>query len=167
MGLVAQHSTFTIQQMTKSVHTTSDSGTIALGERLGSLLQPGDIVALTGELGAGKTTLTKGIARGAGVESEVASPTFTLIHEHKGRIPFYHVDLYRLESEDLVPDLGIEEYLYGRGVTVIEWSERMASLLPETALLVSIGVAGDTERDIELSSSSPRWTQAIRELAQC
>ncbi|MDO8586284.1 MAG: tRNA (adenosine(37)-N6)-threonylcarbamoyltransferase complex ATPase subunit type 1 TsaE [Armatimonadota bacterium] len=153
--------------MKTTIRTTNESETIALGERIGSMLRPGDIVALTGELGAGKTTLTKGIARGVGVEAEVASPTFTLIHEHKGRIPFYHVDLYRLESEDLVGDLGIEEYLYGKGVTVIEWSERMTSLLPNSALLVSIDVVDDAKRDIELSASAPRWTQVLQELARC
>jgi tRNA threonylcarbamoyladenosine biosynthesis protein TsaE len=118
-------------------------------------------------LGAGKTTITKGIARGVDVETDVSSPTFTLIHEHRGRIPFYHVDLYRLESEDFIPDLGLDEYLYGQGITVIEWPERMASYLPESALLVSLTVADDMEREIELRSSSPRWTEPIRELSQC
>jgi tRNA threonylcarbamoyladenosine biosynthesis protein TsaE len=148
-------------------HAHNEAESVALGERLGALLQPGDVIALTGDLGAGKTTLTKGIARGAGVQSEVSSPTFTLIHEHGGRTPFYHVDLYRLESEDLIPDIGIEEYIYGDGVTVIEWSERMASMLPESALRVRLSTVGDTEREIELSSSSPRWTNVIKELAGC
>jgi tRNA threonylcarbamoyladenosine biosynthesis protein TsaE len=152
---------------TATVHAHDETETVALGKKLGSMLQPGDVIALTGELGAGKTTLTKGIAHGAGVEAEVCSPTFTLIHEHRGRIPFYHVDLYRLESEDLMPDIGIEEYLYGTGVTVIEWSERMANLLPESALRVRLSADNDTEREIELSSSSPRWTDAIKELAEC
>jgi len=149
------------------VHAHNEAETVALGAKLGSMLQPGDIIALTGELGAGKTTLTKGIARGAGVEAEVYSPTFTLIHEHRGRIPFYHVDLYRLESENLMPDIGIEEYLYGSGVTVIEWSERMGSLLPDSALRVRLSADDDTGREIELSSSSPRWTDVIKELAKC
>lgn len=153
--------------MTATVCTCNEAETIALGQKLGAILAPGDVIALTGDLGAGKTTLTKGIAVGAGVQSEVSSPTFTLIHEHKGRIPFYHVDLYRLESEDLIPDIGIEEYLYGDGVTIIEWSERMASMLPESALLVRLSATGDAEREIEISSSSTRWAGVIRELAKC
>jgi tRNA threonylcarbamoyladenosine biosynthesis protein TsaE len=149
------------------MRTNNEKETVALGERLGKMLQPGDVIALTGNLGAGKTTITKGIAIGAGVETEISSPTFTLIHEHRGRLPFYHVDLYRLESEHLVPDIGIEEYIYGAGATIIEWSERMGSLLPETSLLIRLTADGDTERRIELSSASERWTKVIGELAEC
>ena len=150
---------------TLACRTQDEQETIALGRRLGELLRPGDVIALTGELGAGKTTLTKGIARGAGVETEIASPTFTLIHEHRGRVAFYHVDLYRIESQDMIPDLGLDEYLYGMGVTVIEWSERMGASLPETALSIRLSAADDTDRDIEFSASSARWGQAIEELS--
>ena len=147
------------------VHTEEAAETVALGERLGAALRPGDVLALTGELGAGKTTLITGIARGAGVTAEVHSPTFTLIHEHPGRMPFYHVDLYRLESGDSLGDLGLEEYLYGEGVTVIEWAERLASMLPEAAVCVNLIVTDDEERDVELSASSPRWTETLKDLA--
>ncbi|MDO8682749.1 MAG: tRNA (adenosine(37)-N6)-threonylcarbamoyltransferase complex ATPase subunit type 1 TsaE [Armatimonadota bacterium] len=152
--------------MRVAIRTCDQADTISLGERLGAMLQPGDVVALTGELGAGKTTLTKGIARGAGIEAEVFSPTFTLIHEHPGKLPFYHIDLYRIESEDLLPDLGLDEYLYGQGITVIEWSERMGSLLPDTALQIRLAVADETERDIELTASYHRWDEVIQELAK-
>src|SRR3990170_4836152 len=111
-----------------TICTENADETISFGEALGSRLGPGDVVALFGELGSGKTTLTKGIARGAGVAAEVFSPTFTLIHEHPGRVPFYHVDLYRLTGQEDVEDLGIEEYLYGQGLVVIEWAERAAGL---------------------------------------
>jgi len=151
-----------------AVHTQDERETIALGRRLGELLRPGDIVALTGELGAGKTTFVKGIAIGLDVRTEITSPTFTLAHEHRGRIPLYHVDLYRIESRDLVADLGLDEYLYGEGITVIEWSEHMAACLPETALFISLSATDDTERDIEFSASSARWAQTIQELsAKC
>ena len=146
-------------------HTQDEQETIALGRRLGELLRPGDIIALTGELGAGKTTFVKGIALGLDVRTEITSPTFTLAHEHRGRMPLYHVDLYRIESHDLVADLGLDEYLYGEGVTVIEWSERMGASLPETALFIRLSAADDTDRDIEFSSSFDRWAQAIEELS--
>lgn len=93
--------------------TRSADDTVALGEQLGRLLEPSDVVALYGELGSGKTTFTKGIARGMGVKAEVLSPTFTLIHEHPGRVSLYHVDLYRLEDEEEIWNLGIEDYLLG------------------------------------------------------
>lgn len=109
-----------------------------LGACLGRLLRPGDVVCLAGELGAGKTTLAQGIAVGLGVEAPVTSPTFTIIHEYQGRIPFYHVDAYRLESHEELEDLGLEEYLYSGGVTVIEWADRVASLLPDEYLEVEI-----------------------------
>lgn len=138
-----------------------------LGERLGRELEPGDVVALYGELGSGKTTLTKGLARGLGVPTEVFSPTFTLIHEHPGgRIPLYHVDLYRLEDEEEVWNLGIEDYLYGNGVTIIEWAERMPSLLPEVRLDLKLVVTGDEEREISMESNSERLRNVIEGLAE-
>ncbi|KKM11426.1 hypothetical protein SY88_09205 [Clostridiales bacterium PH28_bin88] len=109
-----------------------------LGARVGGLLLPGDVVCLAGDLGAGKTTLAQGIAVGLGVEGPVTSPTFTIIHEYRGRIPFYHVDAYRLERPEELEDLGLEEYIFGDGVTVIEWADRVTSLLPDNYLEVSI-----------------------------
>lgn len=109
-----------------------------LGARVGGLLRPGDVVCLAGDLGAGKTTLAQGLAVGLGVEEPVTSPTFTIIQEYRGRIPFYHVDAYRLESPEELEDLGLEEYIFGDGVTVIEWAERVASLLPDNYLEVNI-----------------------------
>jgi len=150
--------------MTCTIRTHSESETVAVGRRMGAMLEPGDVVALTGDLGSGKTTLTKGIASGLGVESEVASPTFTLIHEHKSRMPLYHIDLYRIESEELVGELGLDEYLYGHGVTVIEWAERLRTSLPATALEVHLSPIDDTIRQIQLTASSPRWTVILQEL---
>ena len=88
------------------------------------------MIALFGDLGAGKTTLTKGIAVGLGLAADIHSPTFTLIHEHPGAVPLYHVDLYRLSCEEEIETLGLEEYIYSDGVTIIEWADRMKSLLP-------------------------------------
>lgn len=108
--------------------TTNSAGeTLQLGEKLGRHLGPGDIVLLFGDLGAGKTLLTQGIARGLGLEDKeyTRSPSFTLINEYKARCPIYHVDLYRLESFAEIENLGLEEYLFGNGVTIVEWAEKL------------------------------------------
>jgi tRNA threonylcarbamoyladenosine biosynthesis protein TsaE len=100
------------------------------------LLLPGDVICLNGPLGAAKTLLTKGIAAGMGVADTraVTSPTFTLINEHRGRLPLYHVDAYRLHDPRDLIDLGIEEYFFGDGVTIVEWAERVAAILPDSRL---------------------------------
>lgn len=136
---------------------------MALGERLGAKLMPGDVVALFGDLGAGKTTLTKGIARGMRLPAEVHSPTFTLIHEHPGEIPLYHVDLYRLASEEEVEWIGIEEYIYGEGVTIVEWADRMRRLLPPERLDIDLRMTGDTERELVFETASPRLWAVVEE----
>lgn len=130
------------------------------GRELGAKLGPGDVVALFGGLGAGKTTLTKGIARGAGVEAEVFSPTFTLIHEHPGRVPFYHVDLYRLTGDEDVEYLGLEEYLYGDGVVIIEWADRAPSLLPKERIEITLDYADDG-RKIQIRAASERLMKIV------
>ena len=120
------------------------------GRRLGAGLGPGAVVALTGQLGAGKTTLAKAIADGLGVTETVTSPTFTLINEyHSGRLPLYHFDVYRLGAngadsggKELV-EIGYEEYFFGVGVTVIEWADRIAELLPEHAIRIRLGYTDD------------------------
>jgi len=109
------------------------------GRELGGSLEPGTVVALTGELGTGKTTLAKAIAEGLGVAETVTSPTFVLVCEYKsGRLPFYHIDLYRLDSVRDMADIGCEEYFYGSGVTVVEWADRAGDLLPPHAIMIEI-----------------------------
>ncbi len=152
--------------MKMTITTTSADETTALGERLGRLLAPGDVVALFGDLGAGKTTLTRGIAVGLGLDADIHSPTFTLIHEHPGRVQLYHVDLYRLSSEQEVETLGLEEYIYSDGVTVIEWGDRMKSLLPAERLDITLRMTGDTDRELTLETNSERLSQAIRGLGR-
>ncbi len=152
--------------MRVTIATTSTNDTLALGERLGKLLRPGDVVALYGELGAGKTVLTKGIARGLGVEGDVHSPTFTLIHEHPGPIRLYHVDLYRIEGDAEVESTGVQEYLEADGVTVIEWAGKMRAMLPADRIDVTLRVAGEDRREIVFESSSARMESVIEELAQ-
>ena len=150
--------------MRATLTTDCREATIALGERLGRLLGPGAVVALYGELGAGKTVLTKGIARGLGVRGDVHSPTFTLIHEHAGAVPLYHVDLYRIDEEREIESVGIEEYLEGDCVTVIEWAEKMRSMLPADSIHVTLRTTGETSREIVFETDSPRLQHVVEEL---
>lgn len=133
------------------VHSNSAEETLILGRKIGSILQANDVIALTGQLGAGKTTLIQGIAQGLGVKDYVTSPTFILINEYQGRLPFYHVDLYRLDNVDQVEDLGIEEYFTKGGVCVIEWAEKLGELRPPNAETIEIEIISDNEREISLS----------------
>ena len=147
--------------MRTAVKTNSAEETLGLGERLGRMLRGGDVVALFGDLGAGKTTLTKGIARGLNLNADVHSPTFTLIHEHPGKVPLYHVDLYRISGENEVEMLGIDEYLCRDGVTVIEWADKMKSMLPPQRLDIELKMKGDTERELRFETESKRLRAAI------
>ncbi len=118
--------------------TTSAEETVALGERLGALLRSGDIIALEGNLAAGKTTITKGIARALGVDDTITSPTFCLVSEYAGKMPLYHFDVYRLQGADDFANLGADEMLYGNGVCVIEWSEKIMEELPARTIKIKI-----------------------------
>ncbi len=122
------------------------------GQRLAAELRAGDVLALTGDLGAGKTCLVKGIARGLGILQEITSPTFTLINEYVGgRLPLYHVDLYRLDSAEQALQIGLDDYLGRDGVTVIEWAEKVESLLPPTTRRLRIEFIADNSRRITLT----------------
>lgn len=132
------------------VVTHSAEETEAIGERIARMVRAGSVICLFGEIGAGKTTLTRGIARGLGVTGPVLSPTFMLIHEHPGDPPLFHIDLYRLEHVDQVAGLGMDEY-FDRGVTVIEWPEKAGEALPPQVIEARLSVTGDTARRVELS----------------
>ena len=112
--------------------------TTGLGEKLGRLLQKGDIVCLTGELGTGKTAFTGGIARALEIEGYITSPTFTIVNEYEGRIPLYHFDVYRIGDTDEMYDIGFDEYIYGDGITVIEWADLIRKILPDERIEVKI-----------------------------
>ena len=145
--------------------TQSTSETIRLGRNLGSLLLPGDIVALVGELGTGKTQFIKGLAAGVGVgkSTYISSPSFTLINEHLGKVPFYHIDLFRLKSEKEAEELGLEEYFHGGGITAIEWADKIPSLLPEEILWINIRYTGEHTRSFEMTGKGKRYEQLIIE----
>ncbi|NWF94072.1 MAG: tRNA (adenosine(37)-N6)-threonylcarbamoyltransferase complex ATPase subunit type 1 TsaE [Syntrophaceae bacterium] len=144
----------------------SPSDTIRIGNRIGNLLLLGDIVALVGELGAGKTQLIKGLAAGAGVRKTtyVSSPSFTLINEYAGRVPFYHIDLFRLGSEKEAEELGLEEYLQGRGVTAIEWADKIPSLLPKELLWIEIRNTGRKTRSLEITGKGERYLNLVDQI---
>jgi tRNA threonylcarbamoyladenosine biosynthesis protein TsaE len=129
------------------VTTHSQEETEAAGARLAATIQPGDVILLYGELGAGKTAFVRGLARGLGApEDEVSSPTFTLIQEYRGRVPLYHVDLYRLEPPEIA-DLGLDELVCGDGIVAIEWADRWIER-PDDAIEVRIESTGDETRTI-------------------
>lgn len=139
--------------------------TSEFGIKLGSLLKPGDVVCLNGDLGAGKTTLTKSIGIGLGVDDYITSPTFSLINEYVGRMPVYHFDVYRLENADELYDLGFDEYFYGRGVSIIEWADRIEKLLPEERIVLDIGKTEDIdERRINIQVFGNRYKEILEEL---
>lgn len=126
--------------------------TQAFGRQLGRLARPGDIILLTGDLGAGKTTLTQAIGTGLAVPDHcyITSPTFSLLHEYPGRIPLYHMDLYRLAGEEEIEELGFEEYIYGHGLTVIEWPERLGDLTPRDYLEIQLASPSPETRELTL-----------------
>lgn len=135
------------------------------GIKLGKLLGAGDVVCLNGELGAGKTTLTKSIGLGLGVDDYITSPTFSLINEYEGRYPVYHFDVYRLENTEELYDLGFDEYFYGRGVSIIEWADRIQSFLPEERIVLAIENTDDLdERKINITIFGDRYKEILEEL---
>ena len=119
------------------VISNSPEETEAVGQALGKILQPGTVLAYTGDLGAGKTAFTRGLARGLGATEQVTSPTYTIVNEYEGRLPLFHFDMYRLDSSDDLFDIGWEDYLARGGVCCVEWSERVEDVLTE-ALVISI-----------------------------
>ena len=125
--------------------THNEIETEALGETLARRLGPGDVVAYRGDLGAGKTAFTRGLARGLGCTGRVTSPTFTVVNEYEGRLPLFHFDLYRLDGEDALYDIGWEDYLDRGGVCAVEWSERAEAALPRETVWVSIRRCAESE----------------------
>ncbi len=148
----------------------SQAQTRRLGARLGELLQAGDVICLVGELGTGKTCLTQGIGRGMGVTSPITSPTFTLIGEYRSPdtgLTLYHVDFYRLaDATSEAVNLGVEDYLYGDGVCVIEWADRAATILPGERLWITLRHVDDTKRELLMEARGERYLRLLRDFRQ-
>ncbi|MEA1868222.1 MAG: tRNA (adenosine(37)-N6)-threonylcarbamoyltransferase complex ATPase subunit type 1 TsaE [Thermodesulfobacteriota bacterium] len=143
--------------------------TDALGNCLSSVLEPGDIFLLSGDLGAGKTSLTKAIASGLGIEKkEVTSPSFALIHEHlNGRLPLIHVDLYRLGPHADITEIGLEDYFDGENVVIIEWAEYLKDTLVETALKIDLNFIDEQSREVCLTGKTGIWGERFLLFDDC
>ena len=148
--------------------TSSGEETINLGLRLGTLLNEGDIVALAGDLGSGKTWFTKGVALGLEISSDtvITSPSFSLMNEYQGRCTLFHIDVYRLENISDFLDAGLDEYLYGNGVTVMEWADRWPEVLPEGSIKVQLRILDECSREITLSGNHPKVLRMLKQIKE-
>ncbi|MHB8780391.1 MAG: tRNA (adenosine(37)-N6)-threonylcarbamoyltransferase complex ATPase subunit type 1 TsaE [Candidatus Geothermincolia bacterium] len=146
------------------IETGNPEETRWLGEKLADILEPGDVILLTGDLGAGKTTIVQGIARGLGVTSQVTSPTFVIVREYEGLVPLYHVDAYRVESTAEFLQLGYESFQEMPGVVAIEWGDRVSRLFREDHLQIDMALAGGDRRSLRLRSAGARWQGKLENL---
>ena len=144
----------------------SPEQTQKLGVRIGQLALPGDVFLLVGDLGTGKTCLTQGIVWGLDIKEYTMSPSFVIIRELYGRLTLYHIDLYRLDRIEESMELGLDDYLYGRGVCVVEWAEKALSILPAERLLIKISYLSDTERSFQMEPSGQRYSELVAQLKQ-
>lgn len=153
------------QKKSFSLITCNADETFALGVKVGKKLQAGDILALSGELGSGKTCFTGGVGRGLGVSEnyQITSPTFTLINEYPARHKLYHFDVYRLSDDSDLDDLGYEEFISGKGVVIIEWAEKIASFIPEKAFFINFEYVDENKRKITIKGSPDRMKEILRD----
>ncbi len=143
------------------MYTKNEEELINLGERLGTLLQKNDVLILSGELGAGKTTFTKGLAKGLGIRQMIKSPTYTIVREYEGRLPLYHLDVYRIEGD--ADSIDLDEFLFGGGVTVIEWGHLLGEDLPDSYLELELLKEAEGRR-LQFTAHGSRAEQLIKEL---
>ena len=144
--------------MKKAFTTNSPEETKCLGKKIGKLLKAGNVVALIGNLGAGKTVIAKGLCSGLGVKEDyITSPTYTIINQYDGKIPVYHIDLYRLKDSSELYNLGWDEYIYGHGVCVVEWADKAGEMLSEEYLMINIDVTGEKRRKITLQAKGASY----------
>ncbi|MFQ6616081.1 MAG: tRNA (adenosine(37)-N6)-threonylcarbamoyltransferase complex ATPase subunit type 1 TsaE [Fidelibacterota bacterium] len=139
----------------KTLTSGSPEETREIASRFARSLSPGDVVALEGELGSGKTTFIQGLAQGLGIPDVVNSPTFKLVSEYEGRVTLYHLDFYRLESPRELVNLGLDHYLLGNGIAAIEWADRFPDLIPEGALSVRLTASSESVREIRIGGWTP------------
>jgi tRNA threonylcarbamoyladenosine biosynthesis protein TsaE len=142
----------------------SPEETQRLGKELGQLAQAGDVILLVGNLGAGKTCLTQGIAWGLDIDGYARSPSFVVVNEYKGRLPMYHIDLYRLDNIAEIADLGLDDYLYGHGLCVVEWADKALDLMPPQNLLIKIDLLDENERKLEMTPHGQRYTEMLADI---
>lgn len=147
---------------TFTIETSSEMHTMEFAAKLAALLEPGNVITLEGDLGAGKTTFTKGLAKGLGVEKMVTSPTFVIIKEYEGIMPLYHMDVYRLEDMD--EDIGFKEYFNGKGISVVEWAQFIEMYLPDERLNINIRFVDEEKREIELTAQGEHFENVIKQL---
>jgi len=144
--------------VTYTLATGSPEETRAFAQRLGALLQPGDVLVLAGEMGAGKTAFTKGVALALGIEEQVASPTFTIVREYAASIPLVHVDVYRLDHVQELHDLGLDDLLGEEAITVVEWGDKVSAALPGDRLDIRIEFGeGDDDRVFTIDCAGTSW----------
>ena len=149
-----------------TLFSQSEDDTHAIGRAIGAGLMAGDVLLLSGTLGAGKTTLTQGVAWGLGADEYARSPTFVLVNEYSARLPIYHMDLYRLDSFAEVDGLGLDDYLFGDGVCVIEWADKAPGYFPEDHLIVEIEVVSGEERALTVSGGAERHAALFEALGR-
>lgn len=140
--------------------TQSVDETFQIGEKIGALLCPGDIICLIGDLGTGKTHLTKGIASGLDIDDYITSPTFTIVNEYQGRLKLYHFDVYRVNDPDEIYAIGFDEYIFSNGVSVIEWADYIEELIPKDRISIEIKkipTLGDNYREINIDYFGNRY----------
>lgn len=149
---------------TEKITSTNVERTHALGAQLGRVVRSGDVVALQGDLGAGKTNFVQGLAQGLGITEDVSSPTFILANEYLGgRLPLYHIDAYRVENAAEAEGFGLDDYLTGDGVTVVEWAERVRAALPHDLLWIEMEYRDETTRALTVSATGPESARLLRE----
>jgi tRNA threonylcarbamoyladenosine biosynthesis protein TsaE len=149
-----------------SVITRSEDETVALGRRVGSLLQTGDFIALRGELGSGKTRFVRGVAAGLTVDpaTQITSPTYSLLHIYTGRLPLYHFDLYRLAGDADVAELGFAEFFFGDGVSLVEWADRLQEEMPAECLIITFSHVEDDTRRLVFTAVGDRYEELLKNL---
>ena len=149
----------------------SSDQTMLLGEIIGKSLNPGSIIALLGDLGAGKTVIVKGIAKGLDIEEEPNSPTFVIMNSYEGRLPLYHFDLYRLSDEDELLGIGYDEFFYGQGVCAVEWADRVKEIFPESTIRIEIKIPESENEDSEMIreisiEGNTKWVLSFKSTAE-
>lgn len=142
--------------------SNKEKDTLQIAEVLATFVEAGDVITLSGDLGVGKTAFSKGFAKGLEIQERITSPTFTIVKEYEGRLPLYHMDVYRLEYSE--EDLGFDEYFYGDGVAIVEWAEYIEDFLPEEYVGITMTRTGDTSREITIEAVGEKYETLLEQL---